>query len=123
MSKRLRYVAVVEVPDLPESDLPARLFQSAYEASRLGPVALLVTADGQRAVDRALDPLVSADRLVHGIRYSNATDDACWERVSANTVVIASSSDARRRANSAGVPCLDPASGLAALDRLVPTRG
>jgi hypothetical protein len=111
----MQFVAILEIPDTWEADLPADLLRAAYQASRRGPVAVLMPASAGRAVDRELDPLVAVNRGVHGVRYGRVSDSKVWAAASSNTVVVASSEDARVRAEVVGAGCLDAERGLAAL--------
>jgi hypothetical protein len=114
----MRFLAILEVPAVWDSEIQPALLQAAYRASRRGPVALLMPDSVKRFVDRELNALVAADRSVHGVRYGRDTDQSIWASVSPDTLVIATSSSVQGRARSLGSDCLDATSGLAALSRL-----
>jgi hypothetical protein len=113
--QRMRLVAILEVPETWEAELPADLLRAAYQASQRGPVAVLMPPSADGAVNRELDPLVAADRGVHGVRYGRVSDASLWAAASSTTVVVASSADARQRAQVVGAGCLDAERGLEAL--------
>jgi hypothetical protein len=114
----MRFLALLEVPAVWDAEIQPALVQAAYRASRRGPVALLLPDGVKRFVDRELNALVAADRSVHGVRYGRDNDQSLWASVSADTLVIASSSTVQHRARALGSDCLDVSSGLAALSRL-----
>jgi hypothetical protein len=114
----MQFVAILELPTVNDNALTGALLGAAWQASRRGPVALLLPKGAGQAVDRQLDPLVAANRRVHGVRYRTASDPDVWAKASRNTLVVAASSDARRNAATIGADCLDLEAGLAALTGL-----
>jgi len=114
----MRLVAILELPAVSEPDVPAALVRAAYQASRRGPVALLIPGSAKPALDRQLDPLVAENRFVHGVRYTPLADRAVWQAASRDTVVVAFSREARDRAAEIGATCVDTATAVAALDAI-----
>jgi hypothetical protein len=112
----MRLVAILEVTQTADSALRSGLLRAAYEASRQGPVALLLPQGADRTVDRELDAVVAENRFVHGVRYGRSTDANLWKQASRSTVVVAASSDVQQRAATIGAGCVDLSDGLAALN-------
>jgi hypothetical protein len=113
------YIAVVEIPVGGNDRLPSELAKAAYEASRHGPVALLLPSEANcRLIDRELDKVVVNDRKVHGVAYRDIADPSVWSEVHRNTLVVGSSFDARRVARTTGAHCVDLAAGTPALRTL-----
>jgi len=122
----MRCVAVVEIPSVENSvpsstesaGLSSRLLKAAYEASRRGFVMLLLPEGASRTVDRALDPYVAANRWVHGVVYRQTSDSSPWRGVDRDALFVVSSPRSRAAADAIGAQCLDPDSGLLALEHL-----
>lgn len=122
----MRCVAVVEIPSVgtgspspsENSVLSSRLLKAAYEASRRGVVMLLLPDGSDRAVDRELDPYVTANRHVHGVVYKHASDARSWRGLDRDALFIVSSPDSRAAADAIGARCIDADAGLLALQHL-----
>jgi hypothetical protein len=121
----MRCIAVVELssePAAPSSSntagLSSRLLEAAYQASRRGFVALLLPEGMDRTIDRALDPLVAANRHVHGVIYRGISDASVWEGVDRDALCVVSSPRPRAAADEVGARCVEPDVGLLLLQHL-----
>lgn len=122
----MRCIAVVEIPSAgngasslsAHANLSSQLLKAAYEASREGFVTLLLSDGMDRAVDRQLDPLVAANRRVHGVVYRHISDASVWGGVDHDALCVVSSPTPRAAADAIGARCVDPDVGLLLLQHL-----
>jgi hypothetical protein len=114
----MHVIAAVEIPLHDDFQYCSDLLRAAYFASHSGPVALLVPVERREALDRELNPVVASNRRVHGVLYGESGDPWVWQAAGPHTIVIASSADARRRAEERGATCLGLGEGLVALEEL-----
>ena len=117
----MQIAAVLEI--VPESTgaLPAGLLDAAYRASGVGYVMLVLRGVSPQAVDRVLDPLVSASRSwrLNGVVYVDARDErfVCSAARRAR-IVMASTDDLRTAFEERGIPHVDARRAIERLSEL-----
>lgn len=106
----MQIVALLEIVPDSSGALPTALLGAAYRASRTGYVMLALRGISPQAVDRVLDPLVSASRSwrLNGVVYVNAADErfVCGVAQRAR-VVMATSRELRGAFADRGIACDD----------------
>jgi hypothetical protein len=111
--------AVVEIASDLEGRLPVPLIQTAYRASRSGPVVLVLRDVSPLAVDRVLDDVVASTPSVHGVRYCAARDlgELVAREGAPRLALVAGSAHPELLADPATL-VVPPAEGLARLESL-----
>jgi hypothetical protein len=106
----MQIAAVLEIAPESSGALPTGLLSAAYRASSVGYVVLVLRGISPQAVDRILDPLVSASRhwRLNGVIYVDGHDEqfVCSAAKRAR-VVVAWSDEFRAQLDARGVSYVD----------------
>jgi hypothetical protein len=117
----MRIAAVLEIAPESTGALPTSLLGAAYRASAMGYIMLALRGVSPQAVDRILDPLVSASRnwRLNGVVYVDAQDEQfiCSAARRAR-IVMASSDGLRARFDEQGIPHVDARGAIERLSEL-----
>jgi hypothetical protein len=117
----MQIAAVLEIAPESSGALPTALLAAAYRASSVGYVMLALRGVSPQAVDRVLDPLVSASRnwRLNGVVYVDAHDEqfVCSAAKRAR-IVVAWTAEFRAQLDAREIPYADLRSAIERLSEL-----